>query len=478
MVGSMRTGLWVTAWLAIAAFAVGCGLFDDFGPVIPNQPGSTEDGSSGDGGDGDTDGDTDGDSDTDTDGDGDTDSDSDSDTDTDTDGDADTDTDADSDTDADGDSDCTGQPDFTPCQVTTIPDRDYDICVDEICVSPGCDALGCNVPGPHFPLADTNQRSCYDVTSLLDPCPTQVDTFYGQDAQYGWDTSHDSSLRYSRAEPVKHEPVVEDLVTGLVWQGCAAGLTGLACDTGTPDTILWTEAPGWCEALDWAGFTDWRLPDPYELASLVDRQIYEPSIDVTAFPATPADYFWTLSTTAASADYAWAVSFSYGTLREYGKNGTYYVRCVRGVPAPQAARFTVSSPAANQPVVQDLVTGLVWQGCANGQTGTICEFGDPVPVTWGDALAECEGLDWGTYTDWRLPNIIELESIVDPASYNPCIDKTAFTMNASMSWFWASTTYPGDGMGGFAWAVGFDYGRSYGEVKSGTGQVRCVRGGD
>ncbi|MBI5488414.1 MAG: hypothetical protein HY905_13860 [Deltaproteobacteria bacterium] len=52
--------------------------------------------------------------------------------------------------------------DFTPCDVRTVPDRSYDICVEGACVSPGCGDRTCNPPGPNWPLADTDQRSCFN----------------------------------------------------------------------------------------------------------------------------------------------------------------------------------------------------------------------------------------------------------------------------------------------------------------------------
>ena len=91
--------------------------------------------------------------------------------------------------------DCSGKPDFTPCSLRTAPDRVHDICVDEICISPGCGDAGCNVPGPGFPLPDTNQRQCFDDASILDTCPDIGDPLYGQDGNYGWDVDNEIDRR-------------------------------------------------------------------------------------------------------------------------------------------------------------------------------------------------------------------------------------------------------------------------------------------
>jgi hypothetical protein len=64
--------------------------------------------------------------------------------------------------------------------------------------------------------------------------------------------------------------------------------------------------------------------------------------------------------------------------------------------------------------VSDTVTGLSWQQ-GDGQN-------DAGGRTWLNALAYCEGLNLAGRSDWRLPNIRELETLVDDSRYNPSID--------------------------------------------------------
>jgi pimeloyl-ACP methyl ester carboxylesterase len=112
--------------------------------------------------------------------------------------------------------------------------------------------------------------------------------------------------------------------------------------------------------------------------------------------------------------------------------------------------------------VTDNRTGLMWQQ------------GEPGSMTWGNALSYCEGLSLGGYSDWRLPNIKELESLTDDTRYSPAID-TSFFPNA-YAYYWSSTTYafyPDR-----AWYVFFKYGYVYVSDKYFAGNyVRCVRGG-
>ncbi|HET6497164.1 MAG TPA: DUF1566 domain-containing protein, partial [Thermoleophilia bacterium] len=240
---------------------------------------------------------------------------------------------------------CVGEDDFTPCKTVTADptDRSYDICVDEVCVSPGCGDATCNAPGPHFPLADTNQRICFNNTTTM-ACPASGAAFYGQDAQYGWDTTNPETARFTVSTAVTDYPVVADNVTDLVWQGCSRGFKGNGCTlpdgTATSD---WSTALSYCDSLSWGGYTDWRLPDEYELDSIVDAGTYSPSIDTTAFPAAPSTYFWSSSSYAGNASNAWVVVFLDGDAGGAVKSSVDYARCVRGGPTPQPPRFTVPS---------------------------------------------------------------------------------------------------------------------------------------
>jgi hypothetical protein len=95
---------------------------------------------------------------------------------------------------------------------------------------------------------------------------------------------------------VVQEPVVIDSVTGLVWQGCTAGLSGRDCDGGAVLVRYWADWLGYCEGLSWAGKTDWRLPNWKELRSIVDTRQSNPAIDAAAFPGTPSDRVYLSST--------------------------------------------------------------------------------------------------------------------------------------------------------------------------------------
>ncbi len=113
-------------------------------------------------------------------------------------------------------------------------------------------------------------------------------------------------------------------------------------------------------------------------------------------------------------------------------------------------------------IVRDNATGLEWQQAEGGNW------------TWGSALSYCEGLSLGGYSDWRLPNMNELESIVDNTRVNPAIN-TAYFPNVYSASYWSSTPYLWDGPPEFCFL--FSSGESSTCNKTLSYCVRCVRSG-
>jgi hypothetical protein len=113
--------------------------------------------------------------------------------------------------------------------------------------------------------------------------------------------------------------VVIDLVTGLQWQ-----------QTVDEMSYTWDDAASYCTGLTLAGGA-WRLPTRIELVSLVDYTVPNPVIDQSAFPDTPADYFWSSSPYAGDATNAWNVNFRFsdGIADKSEKSKAHRVRCVR-----------------------------------------------------------------------------------------------------------------------------------------------------
>ncbi|MEI7894230.1 MAG: DUF1566 domain-containing protein [Myxococcales bacterium] len=111
---------------------------------------------------------------------------------------------------------------------------------------------------------------------------------------------------------------VTDTKTGIVWQRDVPS-----------GTYTWGAAKTYCSSLGLAG-GGWRLPSIKVLQTLVDDSRVSPAIDLTAFPNTPSEYFWTSSAKSGSSG-ASAVHFILGdtTYDDVGYDYGVRVRCVR-----------------------------------------------------------------------------------------------------------------------------------------------------
>jgi hypothetical protein len=123
--------------------------------------------------------------------------------------------------------------------------------------------------------------------------------------------------------------------------------------------------------------------------------------------------------------------------------------------------------------VTDLNTGLMWeQGDSRNQGGG---------QQWTTANAYCTDLVLGGYSDWRLPTVSELKSLINLAHYNPVID-TAYFPGCHSFYYWSADEYIYCNVMCY-WFVDFGGGGTYYTVFDPGGgpdlwpRVRCVRGG-
>ena len=142
--------------------------------------------------------------------------------------------------------------------------------------------------------------------------------------------------------------------------------------------------------------------------------------------------------------------------------------------------------------ITDKVTGLMWEkksddGGLHDQdttypwkstiTDTIWDWLDDVNAEGGKGFAR--------HRDWRIPNVKELQSIVDYENSAPavasafntgCGGNSVFTGSCTAaSVYWSSSTFAG--VSAFSWAVGFNFGLVVAGDKSSAAHVRAVRGG-
>jgi hypothetical protein len=332
---------------------------------------------------------------------------------------------------------------------------------------------------------------------------------------------------------------VTDNGTGLMWQQATA-----------PGTYTWQQALAYCENLDLAGYTDWRLPTVKELESLADYSRYIPAINTTYFPDTVASLYWSSTTFAYSTNYAWYLNFLVGCVYLNYKSDFNYVRAVRSgqsgsfdnltlwpvpdtgqavcydsgaaitCPTPgqafygQDASYSINTPAYTKLaaggtalpdnatswlMVRDEVIGLVWE--EKQAWDNVTNYTDPNDAdnyyTWYDSNPATNGgaagtpgagtdtedcinalntANYGGYSDWRMPTVKELQSIVDYSSAypGPTINTTYFP-NTVASYYWSST--PLASSTSYAWYVDFYYGNVNYYVKSDFNYVRAVRSG-
>lgn len=106
--------------------------------------------------------------------------------------------------------------------------------------------------------------------------------------------------------------------------------------------------------------------------------------------------------------------------------------------------------------VTDNRTGLIWQQALQ-----------PASYTYATAVTYCANLTLGGNSNWRLPEISELQSTFDPCSstlFDPVFTGTVTTN------IWSNTVYLLDTTQ--AWIL---YNNSFHLAKTASGQVRCVR---
>ena len=126
--------------------------------------------------------------------------------------------------------------------------------------------------------------------------------------------------------------------------------------------------------------------------------------------------------------------------------------------------------------ITDRKTGLIWKQCLEGQSGSDCASGSAETFSWQQALQRAQTLNssggFAGASDWRVPNIKELHSLVEHQCFIPAINLTRFP-NVSNHWLWSSSAVAGGT--GSVWGVYFGDGNANRYLMGGDNQLRLVR---
>jgi len=234
---------------------------------------------------------------------------------------------------------------------------------------------------------------------------------------------------------------ITDNNTGLIWQKTDSG------------EMTWDMARTGATTLNLAGFTDWRLPTAQEAFGILDHE-RNPALNSTYFvnnaSGTPG-YFWTSDLFYGDNTKVWCTNAG-GGIGPHSKTATisaggvnrHHARYVRGSKPTTGHHYCNN----NDGTVTDLDTGLMWTQVPSSA------------LSWFNALAYAEGLTTAGYSDWRLPNVKELQSLQDipratasAVTTTPCINRVLFPA-ATATAYWSSTSVKA-GTPTQAWLVDF-----------------------
>lgn len=302
----------------------------------------------------------------------------------------------------------------------------------------------------------TGQVTCHDASGYEIAC-----------AGSGQDGESRRGVPWPSPRFETERETVTDRLTGLVW-----------CHNANLAEFPMT----WHEALDYVaqmnhgqalGYSDWRIPNRRELRSLISHQNRQPALP-SEHPFTDLfqGWYWSSTTAAISPAHAWYVNMEGGRMFYGGKDQSFLVWPVRGrgngvlpvtgqtrcyseagdaiscADTGQDGEFAHGCPWPSprfevlRETVIDRLTNLHWRRAAD-------LVGE---VTWAQALAAVARMNEqpGALHVWRLPNINELESLVDCSMYGPALP-AAHPFATVKDVYWSSTTslYEPD----WAWAL-------------------------
>jgi hypothetical protein len=221
----------------------------------------------------------------------------------------------------------------------------------------------------------------------------------------------------------------------------------------------------YCDTLTLGGFTNWRLPNAHEGFSILNLQNNNPALDILFFTKTTAEYWWTSDKQSNDINKIWCTNAG-GGIGNHPKTETisaggtkkFHLRAVRDIKTPTVIsnHFTDNGNGT----ITDNLTNLVWQKVPNTNA-----------INWENALLYAESLVLGNDTNWRMPNIKELQSLNDEGFVNPSVNSSIFN-NIGVKKYWSSTTQQNQSANAWYWNTQF--GITTYDPKINTNYIICV----
>lgn len=314
----------------------------------------------------------------------------------------------------------------------------------------------------NFPLPDTGQETCYNAAGGEITCGQAP---AGQDAEYTSANSFTCDLSYTD----NSDGTVTDDCTGLMWvkepQLIIPGAVGIH------STNQIQVAHG-----------AWETSHAYALADLVKAEQEDTGVNASrdAYVVTAS------SGTPFSADDVGREIFingvTQGTVKLFTSSTVVTVSATgtTGAAALTIQSYFVCSEAHTSGTFLTDLGASKWR--ETKWTASAANLTTPSTKRWDtQAIPDCEALEYAGHTDWRLPNVKELASIVNYGNWSPSIGEAtvgtsgtgAPFLNTQSDNYWSSTTYAVSATS--AWLVYFGSGSVNINSKTGSNYVRCVR---
>ena len=311
------------------------------------------------------------------------------------------------------------------------------------------------------------------------------------------------------------DPVFEEMaINGEVWVDITSGLMW---ERNDDCCFQWDDALEFCKDSEKGGYYDWRLPTISELRSLIrgcPKTYIDGNCGITAMCYFP-EFYWNEACLGCedsggpglNGEY-WPKSFK-GDFDIYWSSNIanddgFHDRTAWQVNYKNASVFEEETNFGDSyHPVRCVRSGAIWR---SPESGLMWQNGVSGRVNWMESKLYCEHLNWGGYSDWRLPTISELRTLVvgcpqtenggDCKVTESCLEIECWSeecagcvvgevpsaddcycpddlANICYNWYWSLSEVEKNATE--AWGISYNRAAIYNEMKSQEGRAFCVR---